>query len=170
VENQQNTDKLALIADVVSSYLRRNSVSADQIGTVVASVTRAMGDAEKQLARGDVAVGATGEVATTARPEPAVSVRSSVKPDFIVCLDCGAKVKTLKRHLQSAHGLDPKQYRERWDLKKDYPMTAPAYSERRSAMARDLGLGRKAGQATKAAKKSPRRGKRKEPAASPASE
>jgi predicted transcriptional regulator len=143
VENQQNTDKLALIADVVSSYLRRNSVSTDQIGTVVASVTRAIGDAEKQLAGGGVEAGASPEVATTARPEPAVSVRSSVKPDFIVCLDCGAKVKTLKRHLQSAHGLDPKQYRERWDLKTDYPMTAPAYSERRSAMARDLGLGRK---------------------------
>jgi predicted transcriptional regulator len=170
VENQQNTDKLALIADVVSSYLRRNSVSTDQIGTVVASVTRAIGDAEKQLAGGGVEVGASPDIATTARPEPAVSVRSSVKPDFIICLDCGAKVKTLKRHLQSAHGLDPKQYRERWELKKDYPMTAPAYSERRSAMARDLGLGRKAGEAGKAAKKSPWRGKRKEPAASPASE
>jgi predicted transcriptional regulator len=82
-----------------------------------------------------------------------------VKPDYIVCLDCGAKVKTLKRHLQSAHGLTPQQYRERWELKRDYPMTAPAYSERRSQMARDLGLGRKAGESK------PRRGVRRKKAA-----
>jgi predicted transcriptional regulator len=84
-----------------------------------------------------------------------VSPRSSVKNDYLVCLDCGAKVKTLKRHLQSAHALDPREYHERWGLKKDYPMTAPAYSERRSAMARDLGLGRKAGQPA------PKRGRKK---------
>jgi predicted transcriptional regulator len=92
-----------------------------------------------------------------AQRQPAVTVRSSVKPDYIVCLDCGVKVKTLKRHLQSAHGLDPKQYRERWGLKTDYPMTARAYSKRRSAMAQQIGLGRKAAERRKSAKVPARR-------------
>ena len=165
---EQNTHKLALVADVVSSFLRRNSIGTDQIGNVVASVTRALSAAETQLAGGgELGSGLTPEAQTLEKAEPAVSVRASVKPDYIVCLDCGAKVKTLKRHLQSAHGLDPKQYREKWGLKKEYPMTAPAYSERRSAMARDLGLGRKAGEGQKKRKAAPRRSRKKgaEPAA-----
>ena len=164
MDEQHRTDKLALIADVVSSYLRRNTVNVEQIGNVVLSVTRALSQAEKQLAGGGSETAGAAEDASADKPEPAVSVRSSVKPDYIVCLDCGAKVKTLKRHLQSAHGLSPKQYRERWDLKKDYPMTAPAYSERRSAMARDLGLGQKPGQRRKEAKPAPRRPSRKKAA------
>jgi predicted transcriptional regulator len=147
-------DKLALISDVASNYLRRNSIGLDQIAAVVNSVTQAMQNAERTLAGGSAAEAPVAPETESAR-EPAVSPRSSVKPDYIVCLDCGAKVKTLKRHLQSAHGLDPRAYRERWDLKRDYPMTAPSYSERRSAMARQLGLGRKAGESPK------RRGRKK---------
>jgi len=165
VEDQQSNNKLALVADVVSSYLRRNSIGAEDIGRVVASVTKAMSDAEKMLGGVESGNGRPAEEPQAEETrQPAVSPRNSVKQDYIICLDCGAKVKTLKRHLQSAHGLDPRRYRERWSLKKDYPMTAPAYSERRSQMARDLGLGRKAGEPAP----KPRRGRRKsgsEPAA-----
>jgi predicted transcriptional regulator len=142
----QSTDKLTLVAQIAASYLGQNSINVDQIGVVIANVTSAMNQAEKTLAGGELGNGSAEEAAPSERREPAVSPRSSVKQDYIVCLDCGAKVKTLKRHLQSAHGLEPRSYRERWGLKKEYPMTAPAYSERRSAMARELGLGRKAGQ------------------------
>jgi predicted transcriptional regulator len=116
--------------NVVASYLRRNSVGVDQIGAVVTNVTQALGDADRHLAGGASEVRSV-STAPAERPEPATSVRSSVKPEYIVCLECGAKLKTLKRHLQSTHGLNPKQYRDRWELKPEYPMTAPLYSERR---------------------------------------
>src|SRR4051794_12455000 len=102
MEEQKKADKLALVADVVSSYLRRNSVSADQIGDVVANVTHALHQAEQQLAGGgELGNGLADQQQPSEQPEPAVSIRASVKPDYLVCLDCGAKVKTLKRHLQS---------------------------------------------------------------------
>ena len=145
-EQTQPKDKLTLVSGIVASYLRQNSISVEQIGNVIANVTKAMQEAERVLSGGGEPTEARAEEAPQERREPAVSPRSSVKQDYLICLDCGAKVKTLKRHLQSAHGLDPRAYRERWGLKKDYPMTAPAYSERRSQMARDLGLGRKAGE------------------------
>jgi len=148
-------NKLELVADVVSSYLRRNSVGAEQIGNVVASVTRALEQASRQLDGG--AVAAESEAAPQEAQKPAVPIRRSIQQDHLVCLEDGAKVKTLKRHLQSAHGMTPQQYREKWGLPRDYPMTAPAYSERRSQMARDLGLGRKAGETPSAPS---RRGRR----------
>jgi predicted transcriptional regulator len=74
-----------------------------------------------------------------------VSIKKSIQPEHLVCLEDGAHQKTLKRHLQSAHGMTPKEYREKWRLPKDYPMVAPAYSARRSEMAKKLGLGRKPG-------------------------
>jgi predicted transcriptional regulator len=145
-----DTEKLGLVAEITASYLRRNSLGLDQLGAVIAHVTAALQNADNILSGGGVAEVGDQQPGPSpeAPPAPAVSPRSSVKPDYIVCLDCGAKVKTLKRHLMSAHGLDPRAYRERWGLKKDYPMTAPSYSERRSAMARTLGLGRKPGERT----------------------
>jgi MucR family transcriptional regulator, transcriptional regulator of exopolysaccharide biosynthesis len=139
-------EKLDLIAEVAAAYLRRNSVPIEQIGSVVQSVTRALDAA----ANGHSTTGTTethidgNDVARSARPEPAVPIKKSLQPDFLICLDCGIKAKTLKRHLGSAHQLTPEAYRARWDLPKDYPITAPAYSERRSKMAKSLGLGRKA--------------------------
>jgi len=151
-------NKLELVADVVSSYLRRNAIGAEQIGNVVASVTRALEQASRQLEGG--AVEAEPEAAPQEAQKPAVPIRRSIQPDHLVCLEDGAKVKTLKRHLQSAHGMTPQQYREKWGLPRDYPMTAPAYSERRSQMARDLGLGRKAGETPPAPAAPGRRGRR----------
>jgi predicted transcriptional regulator len=148
-----DNNKLDLVANVVSSYLRRNSVGVEQIGTVVSSVTHALEQASRQLEGGSVEQAP--EQAPQEPQKPAVPIRRSVQNDHLVCLEDGAKVKTLKRHLQSAHGITPQQYREKWGLSRDYPMTAPAYSERRSQMARDLGLGRKAGEAP-----SSRRGRR----------
>jgi predicted transcriptional regulator len=142
-EKAQGKNNLALVSDIVSSYLRRNSVAVDEIGRVVSTVTTAMRDAES-VVNGAADAGQTAQTSTEKR-EPAVSVRASVRADYLVCLECGVKVKTLKRHLMSAHNLDPKAYRERWGLKKDYPMTAQVYAEKRSAMALRIGLGRKAG-------------------------
>ena len=72
-----------------------------------------------------------------------MAIRRSVTPEYIVCLECGVQAKMLKRHLGSEHGLSPAAYRERWDLPRDYPMTAPSYSEQRSGLAKQIGLGRK---------------------------
>jgi predicted transcriptional regulator len=138
--------KLTLIANIAASYLRRNSIGVDQIGTVMSSVTDALEQASKKLAGTTV-----GEVdqptAVGEKQRPAVPIKKSVHPEYVVCLEDGVHARTLKRHLQSAHGLTPQQYREKWRLPKDYPMVAPAYSERRSRMAKQLGLGRKAGAA-----------------------
>jgi predicted transcriptional regulator len=141
--------RLTLIASIAASYLRRNSVGIDQIGAVVASVTHALDQASKDVvgtANGD------GQPSSVSAPilvetklTPAVPIKKSVQPEFIVCLEDGVHARTLKRHLQSAHGLTPQQYREKWKLPKDYPIVAPAYSEQRSKMAKALGLGHKAG-------------------------
>jgi predicted transcriptional regulator len=149
------SDKLSLIADITASYLRRNSVSIDQIGAVVSSVTNALnqaanGSTESTSTDGQQAPVA-GPMSDNPKPKPAVSIKKSIEPEYIVCLEDGVHAITLKRHLKSAHGLTPQQYRERWRLPSDYPMSAPAYSERRSKMAKETGLGRKPGE-TKAVK------------------
>lgn len=139
----EEANKLALIAEMAAAYLRRNSVGQEQIGSVVGSITRALQQAERDLT-GEAAAAPAAEAAASAeKPTPAVAVRSSIKPDAITCLECGSRQKTLKRHLSVAHGLTPAQYREKWGLKRDYPMVAPSYSEQRSAMAKKLGLGNK---------------------------
>jgi predicted transcriptional regulator len=125
----ENEDLVALTADIASSYVASNQISAGDVSKLVQTIHQALASLG----------GEPVEVAATY--EPAVSVRSSIKPDYLVCLECGAHQKTLKRHLQSAHGLSPDDYRERYGLRSDYPLTAPDYSERRSAMAKALGLG-----------------------------
>jgi predicted transcriptional regulator len=140
------SDKLALISDIAASYLRRNSVSVDQIGTVVSSVTRAIEQAAKELGDSDAPKTRSTPTETSAeRQQPAVPIKKSVQPEYIVCLEDGLKARTLKRHLGTAHSMTPEQYRAKWDLPDDYPLIAPAYSEARSKMAKKLGLGRKAG-------------------------
>ena len=137
-----DADKLNLIASVAANYLRRNSVGIDQIGNVVSTVTRAIEQAAREIDGAPIALPpAAIPVETQA---PAVSVKKSIQREHIICLDCGIRARTLKRHLQSAHGLTPQQYRDKWQLAKDYPMVAPAYSEQRSHMAKELGLGRQA--------------------------
>jgi predicted transcriptional regulator len=163
-----DSDKLALIADVAANYLRRNSVGLDQIGSVMSAVTRAVERAARDLESG-TALTAGETPAAAEQRAPAVPVKRSVQRDHLVCLEDGMKVKTLKRHLKSAHGMTPEEYRDKWGLPRNYPMAAPAYSERRSEMAKQLGLGQKmqAGRAAKrkAGAKGGRRAKREKGAA-----
>lgn len=152
------SDKLVLIANIAASYLRRNSVGIDQIGAVVSSVTHALEQASKELS-GETSEPDQAPAPPEEKPRPAVPIKRSIHRDHIVCLEDGVQARTLKRHLQSAHGLTPAQYREKWRLPKDYPMVAPAYSEQRSQMAKRLGLGRQANAAAEA--ETPKRRSRK---------
>ena len=119
------------VAKIVSAYAKKNALSADQLPALIASVHAAL-----------AGVGDGG--APSEAPKalvPAVPVRRSIQPNAITCLDCGYQGKMLKRHLQSAHGATVDAYRERWGLKPDYPMVAPAYAARRSELAKTIGLG-----------------------------
>jgi predicted transcriptional regulator len=156
------SEKLTLVASITASYLRRNSISVDQIGVVVSSVTHALEQASKEIAGTTTGDGQGSHVvepsAGDIKIQPAVSIKKSIQPEHIVCLEDGFPAKTLKRHLRVAHGLTPQQYREKWRLPKDYPIVAPAYSKRRSMVAKEIGLGRKPGATTVAkAKGRPRK-------------
>lgn len=120
-----------LTADIVSAHAENNTIAAADLPTLIQSVYAALAG--------------LGQVAAPEEQllEPAVSVRSSIKPDTIACLECGLKFKTLKRHLSSVHGLAPAAYRDRWNLKSDYPMIAPSYAAVRSKLAVKAGLGGK---------------------------
>jgi predicted transcriptional regulator len=126
-----------LATKIVSAYLRRNPVPPDQLASLISTVHEALGRVGKP---------AEAIVERT----PAVPIRRSVTPDFVVCLECGWKGQMLRRHLTAAHGLNVEEYRARWKLNPDHPMTAPNYSERRSTMAKQLGLGRTRGTSRKA--------------------
>ena len=119
-----------LTAKIVGSYLRHHKVGASQLPDLIATVHRSLSGLGQQP---------HAEEALT----PAVSVRQSVRPDYVVCLDCGYRGKTLRRHVNSRHGLNRDEYLKRWRLQNDHPLTAPAYSERRSTLAKQLGLDRK---------------------------
>jgi predicted transcriptional regulator len=124
---------IALTADIVAAHVSNNSVAVNDISSLIQQVHSALTG--------------LGSPAIVAIPlEPSVSIRSSIKPDYIVCLDCGKKAKMLKRHLMAAHGLDVEGYRQKWGLTADYPMVAPNYADTRRALALKAGLGRKLGQ------------------------
>jgi predicted transcriptional regulator len=124
VENQRHT------TDIVAAYVRHNSIATDQISGLINAVHSTLN-------------GLGNEVVEEPPRVPAVSVRRSVRPDHIICIECGYKGQMLKKHLQSRHGLSVAEYRSRWNLTSDYPMTAPNYSEQRSQFAKRIGLGRK---------------------------
>jgi len=124
---------LAFTSDIVSAHLSNNDVAVENVSTLIADVYRTMS-------------GLGTEREEQERPEPAVSVRASVKPDYIVCLEDGRKLKMLKRHLATQYNMTPDEYRQRWNLPADYPMVAPNYTEKRRALAKQIGLGRKPGQ------------------------
>ena len=132
-----NTDAhemlITLTSDIVTAHVANNNVTVADVPALISSVYGAL-------------AGLGGTVVEVARPEPAVSVRASIKPDYLVCLEDGKKMKMLKRHLMTAYGMTPEQYRERWNLPADYPMVAPDYAEKRRELAKKIGLGRKPGQ------------------------
>lgn len=132
---------IKLASKIVTAYLQSNPLPTSEIAGLILQVANAL---ERVAA----------PVAAAPDLSPAVPVKKSVQPDALTCLECGARQKTLKRHLQLAHGLTPDAYRARWGLGSDYPMVAPDYAERRSQLAKDAGLGRKpAGTAADKAKK-----------------
>jgi predicted transcriptional regulator len=134
-ENPSSTSLIELTADIVSAYVSKNTVAASEIPELINQVHLAL-----------VRV-AGGPVEVKAEPvKPAVSVKRSVTPEYIVCLEDGKKFKSLKRHLRTQYNMTPEQYREKWNLPADYPMVAPNYAAARSQLARQMGLGQQRGQ------------------------
>ena len=125
---------LRMTAEIVAAYIGNNSLSADQVPEIVRTVGAALRQIEKSENGSEKTVG-----------KPAVPIRKSVTPDFIICLEDGRKLKMLKRHLRTTFGLTPDEYRARWGLPADYPMVAPNYAKRRSEFAKKIGLGQKRG-------------------------
>ena len=134
---------LTLTAQIIAAHVSKNAVDAEALPALIRSVHAALSGA-----------GAVAEV--PARPEPAVPPKRSIFPDYIICLEDGKKLKTLKRHLASAFQMTPDEYRTRWDLPKEYPMVAPNYAKQRAALAKQLGLGRKPAAAEPAAAAPPK--------------
>ena len=128
----QNDDTLiTLTADIVAAHVSNNSVSVNDLPLLISNVHGALAGL----------FGASS--APEPKPEPRVPIRSSIKPDFIVCLEDGKKLKMLKRHLMTHYQMTPDQYRAKWGLAADYPMVAPNYAETRRALAKAIGLGTK---------------------------
>ena len=151
--NSRNVDSntlLTLTAQIVSAYAGKATLSPTELTDTIASVSRALA----HLSASDV------------EPEkkelvPAVPVKKSVTPDFVICLEDGKKLRMLKRHLMSTYGLTPAEYRTKWNLPRDYPMVAPNYAATRSQLAKKIGLGRSTGKSASAgaAKPAARRGR-----------
>jgi predicted transcriptional regulator len=130
IENAEDT-LLTLTADIVAAHVSNNSVAVNDLPNLIQNVHSAL-------------TGISGKAAAAEpKPEPKVSIRSSIKPDYIVCLEDGKKLKMLKRHLMTHYNLTPDQYRQKWGLSADYPMVAPNYAEQRRTLAKSIGLGTK---------------------------
>jgi predicted transcriptional regulator len=146
-------------AEIVAAYVRNNQLSGDQLASLISTVHQTLGQ-----------LGTPGE--SVEERTPAVPIRRSVHQDYVVCLECGWRGKMLRRHISSAHELTPAEYRTRWSLSREHPLTAPGYSEQRSALAKQLGLGRGRASREKAQpepkRRSSRRGRRQAEAASTA--
>ena len=124
---------ITLTSDIVAAHVSNNNGNGEELPSLITSVYGALAGLGNAPAP------------VEARPEPAVTVRASIKPDYIVCLEDGKKLKMLKRHLMTHYNLTPEQYRQRWNLPADYPMVAPNYAEKRRELAKKIGLGRKPG-------------------------
>jgi predicted transcriptional regulator len=121
---------IQMATTIVAAHVSKSSVPAADIPRLISDIYQALSG----LAGGRLP-------AAAGRAEPAVPLKKSVTPDHIICLECGRKQKMLKRHIRTAYGLSPEQYRERWELPADYPMVAANYSKKRSSLARQIGLG-----------------------------
>ncbi len=140
-EQPDRSELLALTAEIVASHVSNNEVPVGELPNLIQQVYGTL-----------ASVGEAGGVGPSAeRPQPAVPVKKSVHPDYVICLEDGKKLKMLKRHLKTAYNMTPEQYRERWGLSPDYPMVAPNYARQRSALAKKIGLGTKAGRRKRSA-------------------
>ncbi|WP_332810493.1 MucR family transcriptional regulator [Sphingomonas sp.] len=133
MENTENLDEtlITLTADIVSAHVSNNSVAVNDLPVLIQNVHSALTGLGSRSEEPEV------------KQEPAVSVRSSIKPDYIVCLEDGKKLKMLKRHLMTHYQMTPDEYRQKWGLNSDYPMVAPNYAEQRRSLAKKIGLGTK---------------------------
>jgi predicted transcriptional regulator len=122
---------LTLTADIVAAHVSNNSVAVNDLPNLIQNVHSALSGISGSRA------------AAEPKPEPKVSIRASIKPDYIVCLEDGKKLKMLKRHLMTHYNLTPDEYRRKWGLSADYPMVAPNYAEQRRTLAKSIGLGTK---------------------------
>ncbi|MDH5489181.1 MAG: MucR family transcriptional regulator [Rhodospirillaceae bacterium] len=127
-EKPESNEILELTTEIVASFVSNNSVNATELSQVISDVYQTLTGLGTAIQHAD-------------RPKPAVSVKKSITPDYLVCLEDGKKLKMLKRHLKTSYGMTPEEYRERWGLAADYPMVAPNYAEHRSSLAKKIGLG-----------------------------
>ena len=128
----QPHDLLTLTTEIVAAHVSNNNVAVNDLPQLINQIYSSLAN-----------IG-TAQTAPAARPQPAVSIKKSVQPDYIVCLEDGKKLKMLKRHLKTAYNMTPEVYRERWGLSSDYPMVAPNYARQRSRLAKEIGLGTRA--------------------------
>ena len=131
-EKTNHIELLELTAEIVAAHVGNNNVAQADLPQLIQNVYRSLAE-----------VGTATASVEAERPRPAVPVKRSIFPDYIICLEDGKKLKMLKRHLKTAYGMTPEEYRERWGLSADYPMVAPNYAERRSELAKKIGLGTK---------------------------
>ena len=130
-DQTSHSDLLALTTEIVSSHVANNTVAQSDISGLIEQVFRTLANL------------GGGAPLSADRPQPAVPIKKSITPEYIICLEDGKKLKMLKRHLKTAYGMTPEDYRERWGLPADYPMVAPSYAKQRSRLAKDIGLGTK---------------------------
>ena len=128
--NKDHAVLLELTAEIVSSYVSNNSLAPDDVAPFIDKVYKSLSG-----------VGDEANAPAADRPQPAVPIKRSITPEYLICLEDGKKLKMLKRHLKTAYGMSPEEYRERWGLPADYPMVAPNYAKQRSKLAKDIGLG-----------------------------
>lgn len=140
----KDSNLLGLTAQIVSAHVANNPIQPDALPALIQSVFKTLAGAGK-------------EAPEPAKLDPAVPIKKSVFPDHIVCLEDGKKLKMLKRHLATSYNMTPQQYRERWGLPHDYPMVAPDYAKHRSALAKEIGLGRKPAETTESAPRAVRK-------------
>lgn len=126
----EKSEIIEMTADIVSAYVGNNSVTSADLPALIQSVHRAL-----------AGVAGGGEIAEAAPKEPAVPLKRSITPEFLICLEDGRKFKSLKRHLRTKYNMSPEEYRAKWGLPKDYPMVAPNYAKARSDLAKQMGLG-----------------------------
>jgi len=141
-KNHPDGQLLRMTADVVAAYLKHNPLSSAQLPDFIGSVYASLRALENA------------RVVPERAPHPAIPVRKSITPDYLICLEDGKKLKMLKRHLRSSYNMTPDEYRAKWGLPSDYPMVAPNYAEQRSAFAKRIGLGRTGSRAARRGKKS----------------
>lgn len=134
VQSDMNETLITLTSDIVAAHVSNNSVGVDELPVLISNVYGAL-----------AGLGHAASEPEAAPLKPAVSLRASVKPDKIVCLDCGAELQMLKRHLMTHHNMTPEDYKARWNLPADYPLVAPNYADKRRDLAKKIGLGRKPG-------------------------